>query len=545
MKNVITLLIFCCSLAYGQNETYDFTADLIVDQYQIESEVPGQKAVQIPCGFNTEKLHSMIPDSLDGLSIIRIDLVFTTYRTAEDFDQEGLNNNRMKTFKGEWPGTNDPLIEWRRIGQSQATLREDAAKMFHGFVVYYRPTPTKESIEAELSFIDEFLEMDETSVTEHVSDQATDKKEGTVVRNTHSDSEHEKIERKTTGTKGVSLKMDHESELSVVHGNIHYTKNALSIPFESGDKIRWNQENYVMSGLTYVDNCFLVDCFTMTGTKADYERKRDSLKSADNTAWFHTSKSRRINSKVYKYHFYVSTILEECDSVPESAETISTWSPTYRSKWMDNADYGVVEAVFRRNPDWKNSLVVMDVTGSMSPYIAKTMAWVKATQDSTQVHAFVFFNDGDMTPDRQKKTGRVGGIYSTVNSDFKAVYNKMKLTMQKGGGGDCPENNVEATIKGIQLHPTADEIIMVVDNWATPRDLELVKDIGKPVHVIVCGSFSGVNVKYIQLAIDTGGSIHTIENDLDSRDIKSGESFKVGKFYYALVEGKVVKAEIK
>src|SRR5690606_13176489 len=63
--------------------------------------------------------------------------------------------------------------------------------------------------------------------------------------------------------------------------------------------------------------------------------------------------------------------------------------------WLNSADYGVVESVFKRNPEWKNTLIVMDVTGSMSPYIAKTMAWVRATQKSEVVAAFTFFNDGD------------------------------------------------------------------------------------------------------------------------------------------------------
>jgi hypothetical protein len=204
-----------------------------------------------------------------------------------------------------------------------------------------------------------------------------------------------------------------------------------------------------------------------------------------------------------------------------------------------------VKKTFERNPQWENSLVIIDVTGSMSPYIGKTMSWIKATQDSSQISAFVFFNDGDATPHHKKISGRVGGIYSVTNESFGSVYAEMKSTMRKGGGGDCPENNVEATIKGTNEFPDCEEIIMVADNWATPRDMKFTAQLKKPVHVIICGGSQGINEAYVQLAYDTEGSVHTIEEDLNVREIEAGKQFKIGSSYFTLVNGRIVRAKHK
>jgi len=228
---------------------------------------------------------------------------------------------------------------------------------------------------------------------------------------------------------------------------------------------------------------------------------------------------------------------EECDT----AYTIDFSNPF---SW-DNKEFNAVQATFERHPEWENTHIIMDVTGSMSPYIAKTMAWIKATQDSSQVQAFTFFNDGNATPDRKKRVGEVGGIYSVENKAYDPVYNQMKNTMRKGGGGDCPENNIEATISGMKSFPDCDEIIMVADNWATPRDLSLLGKIKVPIHIIVCGGQNGINIDFIQAAYETGGSIHTIEDDLDLRSIKPGKQFRVGRNYFTLSGGKIVRAEHK
>ena len=116
--------------------------------------------------------------------------------------------------------------------------------------------------------------------------------------------------------------------------------------------------------------------------------------------------------------------------------------------------------------------------------------------------------------DKLKVAGKVGGIYSQKTKDYNEMENTLKIAQRNGGGGDGPENNVEAILEGIKLYPDCREIIMIADNWATPRDLALLKNVKIPVHIILCGSNSGVNTDYLNMAMKTGGSIHTIEKDI-------------------------------
>lgn len=498
MKQLIILIFtFITVGSSAQNIVLNDTLD-VYPEIKPES---GVMILRIPVNFDQAVLLDNIPASLKDLTIQQIDLVYTTYKQNPDFDQEVLNRKRIRRLLKELPEARDPLINWRIIGQSKARDAEEAKELFHGFVIYYRPKPTKESIEKEIDYIDRMLGFKDEGSTnkeraaESVGEDPSSKEKSGAIE------EIEKPEE-TSANKAVSEGITTNPMIEM-----------LRFP---------PMEN---------------DCYTaITGTrKASMDRFKlfsDSVMRDPMIKRMSWTSNKGPGKHTYHYVYYL--IKEDCDS-----------SLIYVPDWLNGADYNAVEATFKRHPDWQNSLVVMDVTGSMSPYIAKTMSWVKATQDSSQVSAFVFFNDGDMTPDSRKKTGTVGGIYGARNTAFEPVYKQMKTTMNNGGGGDCPENNVEATIKGINDYPDCDEVIMVADNWATPRDLSLVKQLDRPVHVIVCGSFFGLNEAYIQLAYDTRGSVHTIEEDLDARDINPGAQFRVGKNYFTLVNGKIVRAEHK
>ena len=84
--------------------------------------------------------------------------------------------------------------------------------------------------------------------------------------------------------------------------------------------------------------------------------------------------------------------------------------------------------VLDRKKEWKNKIVVTDVTGSMSPYTTQLLLWYKLHETEKDVNQFVFFNDGNMTPDDKKVIGATGGIYSC---EGKAGYNYMAKQVSK------------------------------------------------------------------------------------------------------------------
>ncbi len=198
--------------------------------------------------------------------------------------------------------------------------------------------------------------------------------------------------------------------------------------------------------------------------------------------------------------------------------------------------------VLNRNPEWNEMLIVCDVTGSMSPYTGQVLLWHNLNVKKKRVKDYVFFNDGNNMPDDKKVIGRTGGIYDTTAQTIDGVIASASKAMRAGGGGDGPENNVEALIYGERKFPDCNMVVMIADNGATPRDLILGKDVTKPVKIILCGTAYGINTAYLDLARVTGGSIHTIEEDIiNLADLIDGDILKIGKEYFQVKEGKFNK----
>ena len=200
-----------------------------------------------------------------------------------------------------------------------------------------------------------------------------------------------------------------------------------------------------------------------------------------------------------------------------------------------------------RHPEWVDMLIVCDFTSSMYPYLAQVLVWhqLQLKQNQGKARHFTFFNDGDFKADRLKRIGDTGGVYHTEGQDFEAVKNLAALTMQNGlGGFDVPENNLEALLSGMELCKDCGEIIMIADNDATPRDMVLMKKVKKPVRIIVCGAFDGINPEYLNLARKTKGSVHTMESDLTNLiDMSEGEEFELGNFIYKIENGNFVRLD--
>ena len=124
---------------------------------------------------------------------------------------------------------------------------------------------------------------------------------------------------------------------------------------------------------------------------------------------------------------------------------------------------------------FNNPLIVTDVTGSMSPYMAQLQNWFKLNATANPNMQFVFFNDGDDMADGNKKIGATGGIYYTPSIPVDQLLNFMAMVASKGSGGDCPENNMEALIKGAAMAKKAvGDIVMIADNDAPVKDISLL-----------------------------------------------------------------------
>jgi len=201
----------------------------------------------------------------------------------------------------------------------------------------------------------------------------------------------------------------------------------------------------------------------------------------------------------------------------------------------------VISAVLNRNK-WNDKLIVCDLTGSMGPYTAQLSLWYQLHCIKEKNLQFVFFNDGDEKPDNKKKIGETGGIYYSKSNGFDSLAKFVAKVSAAGSGGDCPENNMEALIKGVKMAAPYKELVMIVDNNAPVKDIELLKKFNMPVHIILCGVSNFVMLDYLLIAWKTKGSIHTIEQDITKiASMMEGQDIKIDGITYRIMGGEFVR----
>ncbi|RME19110.1 MAG: hypothetical protein D6799_01900 [Bacteroidetes bacterium] len=207
----------------------------------------------------------------------------------------------------------------------------------------------------------------------------------------------------------------------------------------------------------------------------------------------------------------------------------------------DTAQNVIYKVMKRNTSKWEKELIVMDITGSMYPYAQQLSTWLQLHfgVDSTQQY-FVFFNDGDRKPDEAKKIGVTGGTYFTAAKRVEDVVKAMNLAIKNGEGGDAQENVIEAILYGLKKVKNIEHIILIADNWAPVRDINLLPKVKTPVHVILCGVTNGmkINADYLNIAYKTKGSVHTIEEDIDFLIQNKTNEFFINGNLYRLKNGK-------
>jgi hypothetical protein len=182
--------------------------------------------------------------------------------------------------------------------------------------------------------------------------------------------------------------------------------------------------------------------------------------------------------------------------------------------------------------------VVTDVTGSMAPYSAQVLAYLKYNQILREKGHYAFFNDGNGAPQLIKRIGSSGGIYLSKTNSFDSIYSTLIKCMENGDGGDIPENNIEAILTTLKRWPDIDSILLIADARAPIKDLALLKYVTKPVTILLCGNVNGnIPFDYYTLAKNTGGSILQTDDELTKlKTAKLGDILEVGDRDYKVTE---------
>ena len=202
----------------------------------------------------------------------------------------------------------------------------------------------------------------------------------------------------------------------------------------------------------------------------------------------------------------------------------------------------------RNRGKWNDMLVITDCSGSMIPYGTEVVLWHMLRHDKKNISQFVFFNDGDSL-NKSKAIGDAGGVYRFYSKEPDKVVKAVKYYTKLGYNfnNDCPENDVEAIIKGSEMVEKFNDIILVADNGSGIRDISIVNQIKKPVRIVLCGAENGtIHPDYKELAYRTKGSIHTIEQDIYKfMKNKDGKVIAIGNMNFKVEENQLVQVTKK
>ncbi|MCU0321670.1 MAG: hypothetical protein MUE72_04595, partial [Chitinophagaceae bacterium] len=231
-------------------------------------------------------------------------------------------------------------------------------------------------------------------------------------------------------------------------------------------------------------------------------------------------------------------VLTRKDALPKKVEHILPRAKSIVVLKKDSTFFNIVG----RN-QFKNMLVVADVTTSMNQYNAQIIQWIALQTNQQNLKALVCFNDGDDKQTEQKTIGATGGIYGEAFASPTQIGNLMEKVMSKGSGGDIAENNCEAMIKAMNMFNNYEDVVLIADSWAPVRDIELLPQIKKPIKIIVCGNDLGPHPDYVSIAYFTNGSLHFMDGDVaDFSLLKENKIMNIKGTNYVLKNGRVVYA---
>lgn len=100
-------------------------------------------AIEVPCSFADNDLtKASLQQQLAGKQITKIELVYTRYKLNPKFDQNALNDQRVRELKKQLPQLSAKDISWVWVEQTGAQNADEARDYFHGFRIHYTEAPT-------------------------------------------------------------------------------------------------------------------------------------------------------------------------------------------------------------------------------------------------------------------------------------------------------------------------------------------------------------------------------------------------------------------
>jgi hypothetical protein len=538
MKKLITCILFLIIFTAVFNaQNIDFiikkSATLYINHFDTASIKKNQKLIHLK--HSSSKIE--IPKELDFIKdkvIYSVDLIYTE-ADKKQFDQEKLNRKRLAELKKIAPQLiENGLVRWQFIEQKD-THSDKNKDYFHGYLITLRPEVVGKDGETEFEILKGLVEANLTLC----KDSGKSDEEKAIIADSLAKNTKHSYSNQPKFVGGM------EKFKNYLREKIPYSKSMLK------DNVSGE-----LTATFYINELgeFSKAKITDDLTNECQNSLKNALKEMPNwlpgvlhiPAKFNRPARQKLVGGIYRVSFFFSLethivyIKYINHLAPYFSESITNSLNDYYfppEVLCDNTVFNALE----RNKHWKKMSIIADLTGSMSPYTVQLILWFKLNTQDNRIKYLTFFNDGDSLLSEDKITGKVGGIYQAKAKTYQDLLDLAQKTMRYGGG-DIMENNIESALAAIEKYPDAEELVMIADNFATPRDLKLLRKVKKPIRLILCGTYYGINVEYLNLIRKNGGSIHTIEDDLIGLiKLKEGEVLNYNGRKFKIINGEFVE----
>jgi hypothetical protein len=529
MKQLITLtFLFLLSSSFGQNEAK--IAQILATPPSTIPRISCQNSVSttlLPCDFSESTFDvQSLKGALENCAVLKIYYVNTTYKSSLKFDQHALDMKRFRWLNAQFPEFFlDPIIEWEVIEQTGCLSSEEGPSFFHGFVLVHRPALTEENRNKEIDALLSFLQHPDDGFQEPEIDPLIN----TLNRPSSASSkstEKNKNQKNTFATfKG--------GEYALYK---HFQQQLMNSPGINRDRLDvWVKVSFNVSETGEIGNLTFLEDYPLSAS----DRVKNAFQSM--SKWEPEMENGQAVSTTIRLDIRVSYSgsvngIYLRNGVRPNFNEYELGLTEYKTE----AEYHEAQNTMRESGVYKSLehldstkqfALVMDVTGSMGGSVATMLKWIKENNETVPFSSFSFFNDGDNKSTSAKPIGKAGGIYSTRT--IHEVNQIVEIAMRKGSGGpELSENDMEAVLKAIEIDSTATDILLIGDNYSDIRDIRLLDNITKPVHVLLCAAPTKIRTEYLDVAKQTGGQLYLNGEIIDLTKIVDGETVVIQGFNY-------------
>lgn len=208
----------------------------------------------------------------------------------------------------------------------------------------------------------------------------------------------------------------------------------------------------------------------------------------------------------------------------------------------DSITYRVLD---RNAARWPDAVIVCDMTSSMYPYSTQLMTWFdkQANRRGRAIKGVIFFTDCDSTGYETRPDGPPGQFFVAATAETSVLLPVLLQASRHTRLNRFPaENDLEALLFAQEQFPTVKNLILIADNGSPVKGMDKLSRLTKPVRVILAGahtdSTQAFQQDYEAIARQSGGSLHTLEHDLDPTRLEQTPMLRVGNHYYRYVARK-------